>query len=263
MSKRRRKNKNGRQYYKQHLDRFGKFVLENEGMIDTSNTAETEFIFGGETYRQCYSRTKAERKRLPVYWFVSRPSGNIFTTSGKKIKQLSKGKTDRGYEYVNYSIGKRSRYIGVHDLCAIVFESTAFGKAKELLKKKSIDAFGRSNLPDNLQGHHEMPISACRDTPNDPGNIGVVTIRAHNIAGMIPAESASDIEHREFMEKLSKLADIEAPGKVVIAANIDGAKSLRDTKGFLCSENFLAQLKSISRGLAKYCEQQDRVATEG
>lgn len=217
--------------YKQYDKLFRQLVLE--GMwVSTEDKSESIFIDQHEEWRQCYSPYSKARAELPKYWFVNSKGDLISVQSGKAVllkkddklsaedrEQNPEKKTNR---YLNYHYDGGAN-ITAHTLVALVFESLAYGKAQELINEKGLAAFGNSAKEDNVQTHH---LDSNKQN-NRPSNLENVTALSHKILN-VNQDRVTDESRADFMQKFSRMAAVEEPGRISLMI-MDEEPDMRDT----------------------------------
>lgn len=217
--------------YRQYEKLFRSLALEGL-WVSTDDGTESIFIDQYEDWRQCYSPYSTARAELPKYWFVNSKGDLISVQSGKAVllkkddklsaedrEQNPEKKTNR---YLNYHYDGGAN-ITAHTLVALVFESMAYGRAQELINEKGLAAFGNSAKEDNVQTHH---LDSNKQN-NRPSNLENVTALSHKILN-VNQDRVTDESRADFMQKFSRTAAVEEPGRISLLI-MDEEPDMRDT----------------------------------
>lgn len=217
------------EYYKKIFDKNMR-----EGVDIYNSKGELLELLEDEEYRQVYDADDPARAVLPYSWFVGSKTGNVISVKDNGTLIWLLKTTDEG-GYIKYKFRhpetQKIKVINAQNLIALTFGSKRFGKAKEYLEEKNLYAFGTKEDEDAVNGHH---IKTLRDFPEeqfDSNNIELLTVRAHNLLHKFPAEDATLEEKTQFIKELNELAELEAPGKIVIVTGGD-AKEIIDLDTF-------------------------------
>ena len=216
---------------KQYEKLFRSLALEGL-WVSTDDGSEKVYVDNYEEWRQCYSPYSKARAELPKYWFVNSKGDLISVQSGKAVllkkddklsaeyrEQNPEKKTNR---YLNYHYDGGAN-ITAHTLVALVFESMAYGRAQELINEKGLAAFGNSAKVDNVQTHH---LDSNKQN-NRPSNLENVTALSHKILN-VNQERVTDESRADFMQKFSRMAAVEEPGRISLMI-MDEEPDIRDT----------------------------------
>lgn len=213
-----------------------KAIFENEINNNTEIWSEDKrehiSITEDEEWRQCYDKTNKARKYFPPYWFVSDKGNLISVESGKALLLIPDTKGGKGYKSYHFVIKKgksmRMKNIMIHNLVALVFSerSIIWGKAKQLLEKDGIFAFGIEES--KVNGHH----TKGRDN-NCPEDIELISTKAHKLIRKHPKDFESEVE---FMQDFARIAEEEEPGKISVF--FTGEQFDRKTGKFLGKDGF-------------------------
>ena len=151
-------------------------------------------------------------KMFKPYYFCNQKHG-IISIKGKTPKKL-KPFIRNGYEQYCLRIIDKSKpqeYIEFTHITGILFDAEMYGKAKAILEKDGIKAFGLRGKDNKLQAHH---INGKNN--NSADNIEFLTERAHSVLESVPDSKASEDDKLKYMLKISDLAEREAPDKITI-----------------------------------------------
>lgn len=218
--------------YRQYEKLFRSLALEGL-WVSTDDGSEKVYVDNYEEWRQCYSTYSKARAALPPYWFVNSKGDVISVATGKAVllkkddkltkkdREQHPEKVDNCYWHYHKDQGREN--IPAHTLVSLVFESLAYGKAQELINEKGLNAFGNKADKDNVQTHH---IDNNKQN-NRPSNLENVTVRAHEILN-VNQERVTDESRADFMQKFSRAAAVEEPGRISLMI-MDEQPDIRDT----------------------------------
>lgn len=188
-------------------------------IVYSKDRKEKVYVKTLKSWKQCYSAESKARKELPQYWFVD-DKGDVISVARKKPILLKRDyKTDFENRYKN---ANRYNYhydghknITASTLVALCFGSEIYGKAKDLLKKKGLEAFGNNADQDNVQVHHHDK----QGDNNNPDNLELLTSRVHKVIH----NRQKGLTEKEYLLQVGKVAAVEEPERIT-ALLIDDKK---------------------------------------
>ena len=201
-----------------------------------------------ECFVPCFNPDEPFRNEMPNHWFISNKS-NLVTVIGENVYWLKPHLYNRGlrssYKLKKSPItGKKSSVMAHNLLWAVFNRDCIFGRAGDYINRFGTFAFGVKNDPFNVEGHHKERIEDYPEKVNDPFDIQVMTVFAHevlrkirHVQDEIQIETSEEKKvglRNELVRLVAKLSDIEAPGKGVVVNNgerYDKAGNYKDNKG--------------------------------
>ncbi|MBQ9198577.1 MAG: hypothetical protein IJ141_00125 [Lachnospiraceae bacterium] len=164
-----------------------------------------------EYFKQCYKANNKKRNIFAEYYFLSNKCHLVSVYKNKLIWIDDEREERDGRGSYNLTIYNKEkdvyerRRITSTDLMAVVFDSKAYGKAKNILDKRGVLGFGRRGINDVVQAHHK-DINKSND---EPDNIEVLTSELHEA---LHKDFNSSNNIQELMNIISK----EEPDKITL-----------------------------------------------
>lgn len=190
-----------------------------EGREIYNSKGELLEIDEDEEFKQCYDPSDPRRAILPYSWFLSNKSGNVISVKPNKdliwLLRINNASNYEEYKFTHPKT-KKIKNIKIHNLVGLVWGAKEFGLATDYLNESDLYAIGDKSNLENVNGHHKKSIKDYPKKQFDPDNIEFMTVRAHKILHNFPDDSASLEKKKDFVIELNQLADIEAPGKVIV-----------------------------------------------
>lgn len=206
-----------------------------------------------EEFKQCYDANDSVRSVLPVTWFVSN-HGNLISTYRGKPEWLLRDKNDKSRDTYHFILNNKIKIISSYALVGLVFGSSRFGIAKDLLEEDSVYCFGHYGSETNVQTHHISDKKNHPDLINEPSNLEFVTCRAHRVAHTIPAEDAVPEKQHEFMDKFAELCKAECPDSIAIAIRDGDSCKLAETQMIKMSKELFDFVQTYMENFKKSLE---------
>ena len=208
--------------YKEYAEFFEVEMKKNLPIYNSHG--ELLEIQEGEKFKQVYDPGSKILNVFPKYWFLSNMTGNLISAYGGKLRwiiKVNENKSPYPYYFFNGADSKK-KSIAVHHLVALVWSSDIFGKAKDYLEKKSLDAFGRTHEDGKINVHHKYSVSRYPEKRFDQNNLEIVTGKSHSVVNEMPKIDTTPEKRIRFVNELNGVAYDEAPDKVVVLT--DGEK---------------------------------------
>lgn len=226
--------------------------INNKRSITTQKKKKEErqelILSENEYFVPCFHPDEPFRNEMPNHWFISNKS-NLITVIGRTVYWIKPHPYDRGlrssYKLKKSPITGKKSSVTAHNLLWAVFNRDCiFGRAGDYINRFGTFAFGVKNDPFNVEGHHKERIEDYPEKVNDPFDIQVMTVFAHEVLRKIrhvqdeiqkeTSEEKKVSLRNELLRLVSKLSDIEAPGKSVVVNNgerYDKDGNFKDNKG--------------------------------
>lgn len=185
--------------------------LETNSEIRSEDGRFKVTISEDEIWCQCYNENDTARKDFPPYWFVSNKGNLISVVYGKAYLLVPNTTDDKSYKSYNFFVNRNNvitkKIIQIHNLVGIVFESTAYGKAKKILKSKGIYSF------DEINGHHKSGDVRY----NSKDDIEFVTIKVHKFIHKVIRNPYKDVDSTsKLLQEFGNLVHDEVPDKISV-----------------------------------------------
>jgi len=224
--------------------------IETKKSITTWKKEEQQelILLEDEYFTPCFCQNESVRNELPNYWFVSN-KGNIVTVINgkvywKKSHPYEDGSGRSSYKPINYITGKHISIMTYNLLWSVFNRNCIFGRAKDYVDQFGSYAFGVKGDPFNVEGHHKERVEHYPERINDPSDIQVITVYAHNVLRKIremeekirleDSEEKKRNLRNEITKLVSELQRNESPEQSIMINNgerYNNDGSFKDDKG--------------------------------